>query len=209
MPQYTLLYIVRKHGFPELIHMFIQFFIHIILDKGLQILYLCTCKQDDSISAMNTKKTKHMKNKRKQQMLTEHFSLQEMVRSGTAIRLRIDNHPTEADIERMRLLCENVLEPLRRRFGVIRITSGFRSKELNKAIGGDKYSQHLRGEAADIHVSNQEVGRKMYDFIKTHCRFDQLLFEHSMTNGACWLHVSFKAGKQSARMQAVVFYRAA
>lgn len=68
--------------------------------------------------------------------LTTHFSLEEMIRSGVAISRRIDNTPTVEDIERMCLLCENVLEPIRRRFGVTRISSGYRSRELNKAVGG-------------------------------------------------------------------------
>lgn len=49
-------------------------------------------------------------------MLSEHFSLSEMTQSGTAIRLGIANVPAADDIERMRQLCVNVLEPVRRRF---------------------------------------------------------------------------------------------
>ena len=76
-----------------------------------------------------------MENQNQKTMLSEHFSFEEMVRSGVAERRAIDNIPTGADIERMRLLCANVLEPVRRRFGVTRISSGFRSAELNAAVG--------------------------------------------------------------------------
>ena len=127
--------------------------------------------------------------------LTEHFTLAEMVRSGVAMKLYIDNTPTEADIERLRLLCQHVLEPLRRRFGAIRITSGYRSQRLNRAICGAKHSQHLRGEAADIHVSNAEVGLKMFRFLRDETDFDQLLFEHRMRNGCRWLHVSYRSAE--------------
>ena len=92
-----------------------------------------------------------------QLLLTPHFSLWEMVRSGTAIRLGIDNRPQPEHIARMRALCENVLEPLRRRFGVIRITSGFRCPALNRVVHGVRHSQHLYGEAADIHVPNRRA----------------------------------------------------
>ncbi len=126
-------------------------------------------------------------------MLTAHFSLREMCASGTAIRLGIKNEPSEEVIHRLQQLCEHVLEPLRQRFGVIRITNGYRCDRLNKAVGGVKNSQHRLGEAADIHVSNIEVGRKMFRYIKENLEFDQLLFERIQENGACWLHVSFRA----------------
>ena len=125
-------------------------------------------------------------------MLTAHFSLREMCVSGTAIRLGIKNEPSERVTENLQSLCEHVLEPLRQRFGVIRITSGYRCERLNRAVGGVKNSQHRTGEAADIHVSNIEVGRKMFRFIRDNLEFDQLLFEQTQENGACWLHVSYK-----------------
>lgn len=135
---------------------------------------------------------KQSKTKIDERMLTAHFSLREMCASGTAIRLGIENVPDEAVIKRLQQLCEHVLEPLRQRFGVIRITSGYRCERLNRAVGGVKNSQHLRGEAADIHVSDIEVGRKMFRFIKENLEFDQLLFEHIRENGVCWLHVSYR-----------------
>ena len=134
-------------------------------------------------------------------MLTAHFSLREMCASGTAIRLGIENVPDEAVIKRLQQLCEHVLEPLRQRFGVIRITSGYRCERLNRAVGGVKNSQHLRGEAADIHVSDIEVGRKMFRFIKENLAFDQLLFEHIRENGVCWLHVSYRNPSPSLPMK--------
>lgn len=139
-------------------------------------------------------------------MLSEHFSLEEMTRSGVAIRMRIDNNPDEEQVENMRQLCRNVLEPVRRRFGVTRITSGFRSQALNAAVGGAPDSQHLRGEAADLHISNMEVGRKVFDFIRLHIDFDQLLFERRIKGGYWWLHVSFTTRRPN-RHQAMLDWR--
>ena len=126
-------------------------------------------------------------------MLTPHFSLREMCASGTALRLGIKNEPSEEVVNRLQQLCEHVLEPLRQRFGVIRITSGYRCERLNRAVGGVKNSQHRLGEAADIHISDIEVGRKMFRYIQENLEFDQLLFEHVRENGVCWLHVSYKS----------------
>ena len=125
--------------------------------------------------------------------LSPHFVLREFTLSGTAIRNRIDNTPTGVEVERLRALCVNVLEPLRRRFGVLRITSGYRSERLNSLVGGAKNSQHRLGEAADIHISSREVAQKMCDYVRSNLDFDQLILESSKKMGVLWLHVSYKA----------------
>lgn len=125
-----------------------------------------------------------------EQRLSPHFTLREFVVSGTAIRHNIDNTPERRHVERLRVLCHTVLEPLRRRFGVIRITSGYRCPTLNAKVGGAGNSQHLRGEAADIHVSGRQQGEKMFAYIRDNLDFDQLLFERRAKSGTVWLHVS-------------------
>lgn len=136
------------------------------------------------------------------QHLSEHFRLIEFVRSGTAIRLNIANTPSPQVVERLRALCVNVLEPLRRHFGVLRITSGYRCTALNKAVGGVANSQHLYGEAADLHVGSYENGRKMFEFVKQNLVFDQMLFEHKRKGDVHWLHISFKSDRGVNRCMA-------
>lgn len=131
--------------------------------------------------------------------LSEHFTLGEFVRSKTAIDKNIDNMPGEEEVERLRQLCIYILEPLRRKFGVIRITSGYRCFRLNDLVGGSRTSQHMYGEAADIYVGSTEVGRKMYDFIFKKLTFDQMLLEVKRDNQGreiihC-LHISYKSDR--------------
>ena len=86
--------------------------------------------------------------------LTTNFSLHELTKSETALRLDIDNTPGEAETESLRLLCEKVLQPVRDHFGKgVKVNSGFRSLAVNAAAGGvqgAKPSDHTRGMAADI-----------------------------------------------------------
>lgn len=134
-------------------------------------------------------------------MLSKNFSLDEMTRSSTAKEKRIDNIPNEAQIEFMVELCQSVLQPIRDKFGPVKINSGFRSAKLNTAIGGSTSSQHccLNGAAADIYF---QLGRaEVFYWIKENLVFDQLIWEFGDENesldgnGPAWIHVSFNYSK--------------
>lgn len=136
--------------------------------------------------------------------LSEHFKLSEMTISGTAIRRGIDNSAGAEHIEALRHLCRDVLEPLRRRFGVIHISSGYRCQQLNAAVGGVKNSQHMRGEAVDIHMSSVEQAHRWTDYaMEQQLPFDQMLIERRLSNGCCWLHISHihQPGRRQNRQQ--------
>jgi len=132
--------------------------------------------------------------------LSEHFALEEFTRSATSVRLGIDNTPTAAIVERLRKLCQHVLEPLRLRFGVLKVTSGYRCRALNAAVGGAANSQHIRGEAADIFVSSEEVAKKMVDYAQRNLDFDQAILEHRRRTGSRWLHLSYTSSRKNRRM---------
>ncbi len=123
--------------------------------------------------------------------LSDHFRLLEFTRSKTAIDHQIDNTPNLQQIYNLQQLCFEVLEPLRRRFGAIHITSGFRCKKVNQLVGGAEGSQHLLGEAADIFIPNTEILTKYRYFLKENCDFDQMILEPLNTPEKRWLHVSF------------------
>ena len=76
--------------------------------------------------------------------LSRNFTLQELIKSDTAIRKGIDNNPNADQIEKLKLLCETILQPVRDHFGRVKVTSGFRSPQLCTAIGSSVNSQHSR-----------------------------------------------------------------
>lgn len=120
----------------------------------------------------------------------KYFTLEELTHSDKAVRLRIDNQAPGEAKERLVSLVDNVLDPLREIFGKpITVTSGYRSKALNIAVGGAATSQHMRGEAADI-VSDDN--RRLFDIIRTRLPFDQLIWE----KGGRWVHVSYRKERQ-------------
>lgn len=124
--------------------------------------------------------------------LTRHFMLSEFTKSDTASKLKIANVPDLDQVSNLQYLCREILEPLREWMNEpITISSGFRCPKLNKAVGGATNSQHLSGEAADIHLPSIETGRKYLDFILDNCRFDVVIWEHDST-GHYWIHVSIK-----------------
>lgn len=123
-------------------------------------------------------------------MLSEHFSLDELVFSQTAARKGIDNTPTPEHFRNMRRLCA-LLEDVRDVVGTpVRVTSGYRCPDLNLAIGGAKNSQHLTGCAADIKcagVSTQEV---IEIIIEADLPYDQLIQEYADSATGGWVHIS-------------------
>jgi len=124
--------------------------------------------------------------------LSRNFSLQELIKSDTAIRKGINNNPNSGQIEKLKALCENILQPVRDHFGRVKITSGFRSEDLCLAIGSSRNSQHAKAEAADfecVGVDNAEVA----DWIKMNLETDQLILEFYTPGepNSGWIHASY------------------
>ena len=120
--------------------------------------------------------------------MRNYFTNNELTDSETAKRLRIKNEPTKEQWVNLFAIRDNVLNPLREKFGKpIRITSGYRSPELNKAVGGKPTSQHTKGEAMDITAFNKADNKELFELCKT-LDFDQLIDESNLT----WIHISYK-----------------
>lgn len=125
--------------------------------------------------------------------ISEHFWLSEFTRSSTARRLGIDNTPSQAQVLQTELLVRNVLQPMRGHFGrPVRINSGIRVEELNRAVGGSSNSDHMWGRAADFEDFYDERWNYEYGLWlqNSPVEFKQLIWEF----GGEWLHISYQQG---------------
>lgn len=124
--------------------------------------------------------------------LSQHFTLQELCKSQTALRRGIDNTPSETEIESLKTLCVKILEPVRKEFGIpFSPSSGYRSPDLCEAIGSKPTSQHAYGEAADFEVPTVN-NLALAQWIERYCDFDQLILEHYQEGdpNSGWVHCS-------------------
>ena len=135
--------------------------------------------------------------------LSKNFHIKEFLKSNVATRKNLPNEPNATQIEQMKILCENLLQPIRECLGPIGINSGFRSIELNKALGGaHRYingvytatSQHCKGQAADlryIDVNKKLNNKAIWDCVlECGLEFDQMINEFDYA----WIHISFNKG---------------
>ena len=122
--------------------------------------------------------------------LTTNFHLWELVKSSTADRLGIDNTPNAEEIRNLQTLCEKILQPARDALGPIKISSGFRSEELNRAVGGVSNSDHRLGFAADVIPASVST-RRLAEWVDQNCpEFDQVILEFGTLEDPNWIHLS-------------------
>jgi len=141
--------------------------------------------------------------------LSKHISLSEFCHSNTAKRKGIDNSIYDAKhLADAKTLCEKVFEPIRTHFGVpIKLSSGYRSLALNKAIpGSSKTSQHCKGQAMDIDadILGGVTNKQIFDYIKDNLEFDQLIWEFGTTSNPDWVHVSFNEGNNRKQILSAI-----
>ena len=133
--------------------------------------------------------------------ISKHISYKEAVGSNYAKQKGIKNKPNEEQVENMKLLAEEVFEPLREWVDApIKVNSMFRSLELNTALKGSKTSSHMKGEAMDITSMGGKSNLEMFHYIKDNLCFDQLIWEFG--SEPKWLHVSYNKGNN--RQQVLV-----
>lgn len=123
--------------------------------------------------------------------ISEHITYKEATVSPTSERLGIDNTPEPHILKRMKTVAEKCFEPIRKHYGKpIKITSFYRSLQLNSAIGGSsKTSQHMMGEAIDFDTN--EDNAKLFEWIRKNIEFDQLIWEYGDDKEPAWIHISY------------------
>lgn len=129
----------------------------------------------------------------KDERLSQNFSLLELVKSNQGTRQGIDNTPSEEVTNNLKTLVKCLLQPLRSKIGApIVVSSGYRSPELNKAIGGATNSDHCKGYAVDFEVFGI-ANDVLFEYIKSNFKFTKLILEfwdEKNPNGS-WIHVSY------------------
>lgn len=121
--------------------------------------------------------------------LGKYFTLAEMTRTSTGL----ENTPSPAHINNLRELVATVLDPLREHLGrPVRVNSGYRSREVNRAIGGSHSSVHMRGEAADISVPGLDAHDIVEAILLADLPYDQVIAYAPCRGGH--VHIGIRAG---------------
>lgn len=142
--------------------------------------------------------------------ISRNFTYSEMEYSDTAVRMRIPNCMGESEKRNARELVLRILQPLRDAWGSgIRITSGYRSPNLNRLVGGSVTSAHQSGNAADLWPANGRI-EEFYRFTenwltKNNIAFDQCIRERNAA-GSRWLHIGLRTtgGKQRREFKSML-----
>ena len=132
--------------------------------------------------------------------ISKNFTLDELLASATAKQQHIINAPGIVEVCNLCALVHHVLQPLRDAMNEpIKIGSGYRCTRLNQAVGGVGNSQHTKGQAADLCIDGDlKKGKRWFEWIKTNCNFDQLIWEHN-AKGTYWVHVSYRSDGRNRR----------
>lgn len=125
--------------------------------------------------------------------LTANFTLEELVKSETALRKGLDNTPSDTIVSNLKLLAEKVLQPVRESYGKgVKVNSGYRSPDVNASVGGSRTSDHCKGQAADIEIPGVP-NAELAEWIVKNLKFTQVILEF-YTKGipdSGWVHVSY------------------
>jgi uncharacterized protein YcbK (DUF882 family) len=127
--------------------------------------------------------------------LSDNFYLDEFTKSNVAVSKGIKNIPSDEAVGNLSALASRLLQPVRDKAGKpVRISSGYRSEELNKAVGGVEGSRHTKGEAADIYCEGMSAGDLFSLILSLGIGFDQLILYSS------FVHVSFSEGNNRGQI---------
>ncbi len=141
--------------------------------------------------------------------LSKNLSLKEVIKSNTATRRGIPNAPLAEHVENLKYLAEKVFQPLRDHFGVaIYVSSGYRSKELNEAIGGSQRSFHSHGMALDLDMdgrSDSVNNEDIFYFILDNLPYTELIWEFGNEDRPDWVHVAIAKGREDEKNTKIAY----
>ena len=133
----------------------------------------------------------------------KYITIPELTRSATAQKRGIDNTPPPEAIRNLTTLTENLLDPLREKWGApLTVTSGYRCPELNTAVGGTKTSHHKQGMAADLitRENTPEANKRLFEtLLKSGLKWTQAIWERNAA-GATWVHVAYDPSNLNNRI---------
>lgn len=137
--------------------------------------------------------------------ISKYISYEEATKSQTAIRNKIENKPNTDELNKMKLVASKVFDKVREHFGIpLKVSSFYRCRKLNTAVGGSATSQHMTGEAIDIDADGSSItNAQVFDYIKNNLDFDQLIWEFGDKKNPAWVHVSYKS--KGNRKQILVY----
>ena len=125
--------------------------------------------------------------------LSKSFTLNELTKSQEALRLNINNTPSDENIENLKILCKKILQPIRDFYGMpLSVSSGYRSAALCEAVGSSSKSQHTKGQAADFEIFGI-ANKELADWITSNLEYDQCILEFWSPNdpNSGWIHCSY------------------
>ena len=124
--------------------------------------------------------------------LSKNLTLEEACVTNTGLR----NIPRDSELYNLKSVSEKIFQPCRDHFGKpLKVNSGFRDREVNKAVGGAVNSQHLSGEALDLDFGNKADNKALFEYIKNNLKFDQLINESDYS----WIHCSYSASSHNRK----------
>lgn len=133
--------------------------------------------------------------------LSPHFTMAEMI--ATSVR-GVSNIPLPDHLDNLRFLCAELLEPMRKQFGPLFTTSGFRSLAVNRRIGGSKTSMHMEGCAWDgVPLDSKVAWREVISFVLFNPALpvDQVIYEFGR-----WIHIGTRPHGESCRREALMIF---
>lgn len=123
--------------------------------------------------------------------LSKYLTLEQAVKSDTALRMGLDNTPNAEQIEALRHWGIYIWDKVKGKFTKAYTTSVFRGPELNAAVKGSLKSQHCKGEAGDIDSHSNAYNLEIFKWIIKNVNFDQMIAEFPTDDGPSWVHCSY------------------